>query len=68
MVAVASERARSHGVPRRAVNGGPLVNGERMAAALADGVDPRAVAYGVDAVGQSPAGQRNVRAFGRRRR
>jgi hypothetical protein len=32
-VAIASERTRSHDVPRRAVDGWLLVNGERVAAA-----------------------------------
>ena len=39
-IVIASERARSHDVPRRAVDGGLQVNGERVAAASTEGVHP----------------------------
>ena len=39
-VAIASERAMLHGVPRRAIDGGLLVHGERVAAASAKGIYP----------------------------
>jgi hypothetical protein len=50
---------------RCTIDGGGLVDGQGVAAAAADGVDPGVVAGGVDAVGQPAAGQGDVGAFGR---
>jgi hypothetical protein len=56
-VAVEARAADSNDLLQHSAGVGLLVDGERVAAALADGVDPGAVVGGVDAVGQSPAGQ-----------
>jgi len=60
-VAVEARAAESNDSLQRSAGVGFLVDGERVATALCDGVDPGAVVGGVDAVGQSPAGQRDVR-------
>ena len=49
---------------RRMAESRCLVDGQRVAAAVTDRVDPAAVTGGVDAVGQASAGQRDVGAFG----
>jgi hypothetical protein len=60
-VLVAGLATESKDLLQLPVGAGRLVDGERVTTALSDDVDPRAVAGGVDAVGQPTAGPWRVR-------
>jgi hypothetical protein len=50
-----AQASEARDVGQSPIGGGRLVDGERVAAASTDRVDPRVIARGVHAVGQPPA-------------